>query len=162
MQKFLPLKAALAAAAALMLAGCPTTQGEPSADEAEEAAQASQRVVIDTVCVVRHQNKSLASDDLIKAIEAGVQTRGVKTRVVEAQNIPQDCRLCLYYDVTSEGKKMKSFDFQAVLDGKPLQRGSGAIEESGVIKLQTIANYAANYLQSLTTAPAQNAPADAQ
>ena len=91
----------------------------------------------------------------MQAIEAGLKQRGVKTRVVNHDQVPSECRLCLFYGVTAENNVAKSFDFQAVIDGKALQRGSGPVPADGNIKLETIALYAANYLQSLVNAAKQ-------
>lgn len=146
MQKFLPVKLAVLAAAALLLTGCPTAQ-KAQEGEVQQQAQAS-KGKIDTICVVRHQNAQLGNEKLVKAIEAGLQHTGVKTRVVEHNQVPADCRLCLFYDVTTDDKVAKSFDFQAVIDGKALQ-------PDGNIKLATVAQYAANYLQSLVNASKQ-------
>lgn len=154
MQKFLPVKLAVLAAAALLLTGCPTVQ-KAQEGEVQQQAQAS-KGKIDTICVVRHQNAQLGNEKLVKAIEAGLQHTGVKTRVVEHNQVPADCRLCLFYDVTTDDKVAKSFDFQAVIDGKALQRGSGPVQPDGIIKLKTVAQYAANYLQSLVNASKQN------
>lgn len=57
--------------------------------------------------------------------------------------------------MTTDDKVAKSFDFQAVIDGKALQRGSGPVQPDGNIKLETVAQYAANYLQSLVNASKQ-------
>lgn len=153
MQKFLPVKLAVLAAAALLLTGCPTAQ-KAQEGEVQQRAQAS-KGKIDTICVVRHQNAQLGNEKLVKAIEAGLQHTGVKTRVVEHNQVPADCRLCLFYGVTTDDKVAKSFDFQAVIDGKALQRGSGPVQPDGNIKLETVAQYAANYLQSLVNASKQ-------
>lgn len=153
MQKFLPVKLAVLAAAALLLTGCPTAQ-KAQEGEVQQQAQAS-KGKIDTICVVRHQNAQLGNEKLVKAIEAGLQHTGVKTRVVEHNQVPADCRLCLFYGVTTDDKVAKSFDFQAVIDGKALQRGSGPVQPDGNIKLETVAQYAANYLQSLVNASKQ-------
>lgn len=132
MQKFLPVKLAVLAAAALLLTGCPTAQ-KAQEGEVQQQAQAS-KGKIDTICVVRHQNAQLGNEKLVKAIEAGLQHTGVKTRVVEHNQVPADCRLCLFYGVTTDDKVAKSFDFQAVIDGKALQRGSGPVQPDGNIK----------------------------
>lgn len=153
MQKFLPVKLAVLAAAALLLTGCLTAQ-KAQEGEVQQQAQAS-KGKIDTICVVRHQNAQLGNEKLVKAIEAGLQHTGVKTRVVEHNQVPADCRLCLFYGVTTDDKVAKSFDFQAVIDGKALQRGSGPVQPDGNIKLETVAQYAANYLQSLVNASKQ-------
>lgn len=147
-------KLAVLAAAALLLTGCPTVQ-KAQEGEVQQQAQAS-KGKIDTICVVRHQNAQLGNEKLVKAIEAGLQHTGVKTRVVEHNQVPADCRLCLFYGVTTDDKVAKSFDFQAVIDGKALQRGSGPVQPDGNIKLETVAQYAANYLQSLVNASKQN------
>lgn len=135
----------------LLLSGCsalPKTQDE-------EAQNRHESEPIDTICVVRHQNPVLRNDSLIRAIEAGLQRAGAKTRVVDPDKVPQQCRLCLFYGVTTEGEKAKTFDFQAVIDGRALQRGSGPVEDDGTLELRTVAGYAADYLQSLANAAKQ-------
>lgn len=134
MQKFLPVKLAVLAAAALLLTGCPTVQ-KAQEGEVQQQAQAS-KGKIDTICVVRHQNAQLGNEKLVKAIEAGLQHTGVKTRVVEHNQVPADCRLCLFYGVTTDDKVAKSFDFQAVIDGKALQRGSGPVQPTAISSLR--------------------------
>lgn len=57
--------------------------------------------------------------------------------------------------MTTEGETAKTFDFQAVIDGRALQRGSGPVEANGNIELRTIAIYAANYIQSLANSGKQ-------
>lgn len=150
MQRFLTAKLALAAFV-LTLTGCSTMN---QSQQTQTAQQADNQGAIDTICVVRHPNSMLRGDDLLKAIESGLQRVGVKTRVVDNNQL-EECRLCLFYGVTTENQKVKSFDFQAVVDGRALQRGSGPIGEDGSIKLQTIADYAAGYLQSLVNAGKQ-------
>ena len=139
--------------ASLLLSGCAALQQDQQGSEQRQ--EQSQRGAIDTICVVRHQNPQLSSDRLVQAIEAGLKQRGVKTRVVNHDQVPSECRLCLFYGVTAENNVAKSFDFQAVIDGKALQRGSGPVLADGNIKLETIALYAANYLQSLVNAAKQ-------
>ena len=139
--------------ASLLLSGCAALQQDQQGSEQRQ--EQSQRGAIDTICVVRHQNPQLSSDRLVQAIEAGLKQRGVKTRVVNHDQVPSECRLCLFYGVTAENNVAKSFDFQAVIDGKALQRGSDPVPADGNIKLETIALYAANYLQSLVNAAKQ-------
>lgn len=139
--------------ASLLLPGCAALQQDQQGSEQRQ--EQSQRGAIDTICVVRHQNPQLSSDRLVQAIEAGLKQRGVKTRVVNHDQVPSECRLCLFYGVTAENNVAKSFDFQAVIDGKALQRGSVPVPADGNIKLETIALYAANYLQSLVNAAKQ-------
>ncbi len=154
MQKLLLLAIGFVAGASLALTGCLALKQE-SETKAVESVEASQDKVeqagttISAVCIVRNRNAKLADDTVVKAIAAGVEKHGVKTRAVAHDQIPQDCRLCLYYGVTSENGKTKSFDFQAVLDGKALKRGSGAVSADGNIKIQTISDYAYNYLKSI-------------
>lgn len=143
----------LLSVASLLLSGCAALQQDQQGSEQRQ--EQSQRGAIDTICVVRHQNPQLSSDRLVQAIEAGLKQRGVKTRVVNHDQVPSECRLCLFYGVTAENNVAKSFDFQAVIDGKALQRGSGPVSADGNIKLETIALYAANYLQSLVNAAKQ-------
>lgn len=143
----------LLSVASLLLSGCAALQQDQQGYEQRQ--EQSQRGDIDTICVVRHQNPQLSSDRLVQAIEAGLKQRGVKTRVVNHDQVPSECRLCLFYGVTAENNVAKSFDFQAVIDGKALQRGSGPVPADGNIKLETIALYAANYLQSLVNAAKQ-------
>ena len=143
----------LLSVASLLLSGCAALQQDQQGSEQRQ--EQSQRGAIDTICVVRHQNPQLSSDRLVQAIEAGLKQRGVKTRVVNHDQVPSECRLCLFYGVTAENNVAKSFDFQAVIDGKALQRGSGPAPADGNIKLETIALYAANYLQSLVNAAKQ-------
>ena len=66
MQKFLPVKLAVLAAAALLLTGCPTVQ-KAQEGEVQQQAQAS-KGKIDTICVVRHQNSQLINEKLVKSI----------------------------------------------------------------------------------------------
>lgn len=113
----------LLSVASLLLSGCAALQQDQQGSEQRQ--EQSQRGAIDTICVVRHQNPQLSSDRLVQAIEAGLKQRGVKTRVVNHDQVPSECRLCLFYGVTAENNVAKSFDFQAVIDGKALQRGSG-------------------------------------
>ncbi len=143
----------LLSVASLLLSGCAALQQDQQGSEQRQ--EQSQRGAIDTICVVRHQNPQLSSDRLVQAIEAGLKQRGVKTRVVNHDQVPSGCRFCLFYDVTMENNVAKSFDFQAVIDGKVLQRGSGPVPADGNIKVKTIALYAANYLQSLVNAAKQ-------
>ena len=143
----------LLSVASLLLSGCAALQQDQQGSEQRQ--EQSQRGAIDTICVVRHQNPQLSSDRLVQAIEAGLKQRGVKTRVVNHDQVPSECRLCLFYGVTAENNVAKSFDFQAVIDGKALQRGSCPVPADGNIKLETIALYAANYLQSLVNAAKQ-------
>ena len=140
--------------ASVLLAGCASTT-EPKPEPKPQA-----NAPIDTICVVRHTNPVLSGDQLVGAIEAGLQRVGVKTRVVPADTIPSECRLCLYYGVTTEGETAKTFDFQAVIDGRALQRGSGPVEATGNIELRTIAIYAANYIQSLANSGKQKRAAE--
>ena len=151
MQRFFTAKLAFVAAAGLMLTGCISAQ---KAEPSQEQQTASQEP-IDTICVVRHPSSMLRGDDLLKAIASGLQRSGVKTRVVDHNQVPEQCRFCLFYGVTTKDEKVESFDFQAVVDGRALQRGSGPIGEDGSIKLQTVADYAAGYLQSLVNAGKQ-------
>ena len=72
MQKFLPVKLAVLAAAALLLTGCPTAQ-KAQEGEVQQQAQAS-KGKIDTICVVRHQNAQLGNEKLVKA-RPGCSTR---------------------------------------------------------------------------------------
>ena len=58
--------------------------------------------------------------------------------------------------MTTDDKVPSTYDFQAVIDRNPLQRGSGPVQPDGNIKLETVAQYAANYLQSLVNASKQN------
>ena len=143
----------LLSVASLLLSGCAALQQDQQGSEQRQ--EQSQRGAIDTICVVRHQNPQLSSDRLVQAIEAGLKQRGVKTRVVNHDQVPSGCRFCLFYDVTTENNVAKSFDFQAVIDGKALQRGSSPVPADGNIKVKTIALYAANYLQSLVNAAKQ-------
>ena len=143
----------LLSVASLLLSGCAALQQDQQGSEQRQ--EQSQRGAIDTICVVRHQNPQLSSDRLVQAIEAGLKQRGVKTRVVNHDQVPSECRLCLFYGVTAENNVAKSFDFQAVIDGTALQRGAGPVPADGNIKLETIALYAANYLQSLVNAAKQ-------
>ena len=131
----------LLSVASLLLSGCAALQQDQQGSEQRQ--EQSQRGAIDTICVVRHQNPQLSSDRLVQAIEAGLKQRGVKTRVVNHDQVPSECRLCLFYGVTAENNVAKTFDFQAVIDGKALQRGSGPVPADGNIKLETIALYAA-------------------
>lgn len=132
-----------------------TVQAEPVQTEGLAAEQVQNHSSIDTICVVRHPNAMLSAENVTQAIEAGLQQLGVKTRVVDRNPIPAECRLCLYYNVTMEDGKAKSFDFQAVIDGRALPKGQGPVPEDGSIPLQTVAGYAANYLQSLINAGQQ-------
>lgn len=143
----------LLSVASLLLSGCAALQQDQQGSEQRQ--EQSQRGAIDTICVVRHQNPQLSSDRLVQAIEAGLKQRGVKTRVVNHDQVPSECRLCLFYGVTAENNVAKTFDFQAVIDGKALQRGAGPVPADANIKLETIALYAANYLQSLVNAAKQ-------
>ena len=138
----------LLSVASLLLSGCAALQQDQQGSEQRQ--EQSQRGAIDTICVVRHQNPQLSSDRLVQAIEAGLKQRGVKTRVVNHDQVPSE-----FYGVTAENNVAKTFDFQAVIDGKALQRGSGPVPVDGNIKLETIALYAANYLQSLVNAAKQ-------
>ena len=121
----------LLSVASLLLSGCAALQQDQQGSEQRQ--EQSQRGAIDTICVVRHQNPQLSSDRLVQAIEAGLKQRGVKTRVVNHDQVPSECRLCLFYGVTAENNVAKTFDFQAVIDGKALQRGSGPVPADGNI-----------------------------
>lgn len=144
------VKAALLVAGTSLLAGCPSVQqaqqGQKTADPKEP---------INTVCVVKHPLEQLQKKELIAAIEAGVQSTGLQTRVVDGGALPEDCRLCLYYGIgNAKDGKTKLFEYQAVVDGRPLVKGTGPVGEDGSIKLKAVALYAANYLKSLANPPA--------
>ena len=109
-----------------------------------QAKSTAKNTTVDLVCIVRNRNAKLADDKIVQAIAQGVERHGVKTRAVPHNQVPKDCRLCLYYGVTSENGKTKS-----LLDGKALKRGSGAVSADGNIKIQTISDYAYNYLKSI-------------
>lgn len=146
----LALKTVLAAASILMLAGCPAVQQARQGTNAPDLKEP-----INTVCVVKHRVEQLQKKELTNAIEAGVQSTGLKTRVVDGSSLPSDCRLCLYYGIgTAENGQTKLFEYQAVLDGRPLVKGAGPVGENNTIKLSAVASYAAAYLRSLSKAPA--------
>lgn len=142
-----------AAAAALFAAGC---AGPGEVVEAPKAEPQNTNLI----CVVRHNNPQLSGRQITDAIEAGLHAVGVRTEVVDPDKIPGRCRLSLFYGITTEGDTARTFDFQLVVEGKPLQRGQGAIGPDGRIELRTIAEYAANYVQSLANASRQKRAAE--
>lgn len=163
MRKFLLMAFGFFAGASLAITGYLAVQEElakqdrPTASahvQKPQAKSTAKNTTVDLVCIVRNRNAKLADDKIVQAIETGVKKHGVKTRAVPHNAVPKDCRLCLYYGVTSENGKTKSFDFQAVLDGKALKCGAGAVSEDGNVKLQTIADYAYNYLKSIIVSKA--------
>lgn len=144
-----------AAAAALLAAGC---AGPGEVVEAPKAEAEPQNTNL--ICVVRHNNPQLSGRQITDAIEAGLRAVGVRTEVVDTDKIPGRCRLSLFYGITTEGDTARTFVFQLVVEGKPLQRGQGAIGPDGRIELRTIAEYAANYVQSLANASRQKRAAE--
>lgn len=161
MRKFLLMAFGFFACASLAITGYLAVQEElakqdrPTASahvQKPQAKSTAKNTTVDLVCIVRNRNAKLADDKIVQAIAQGVERHGVKTRAVPHNQVPKDCRLCLYYGVTSENGKTKSFDFQAVLDGKALKRGSGGVAADGNVKIKTISDYAYNYLKSIIVA----------